>query len=160
MEIKKTLLRGRERGDQLFFVAMTRPQKRASSSGVKSQRPIARVANKGHIDAIIEGEKEEKVVSMESEEDPRSPIEFEHQILTPTSSLLELQQQSQVTNIFNAWINGLSQVKLVSSQFPPISNSGMQTTELNDSNSAIDNTTELMRIKLEDIEDEIVYWKL
>lgn len=62
-------------------------------------------------------------------------------------------------NIFNAWINGLSQGKPLSSQFHPISNFGGKIVQLNHSNSVIDNTTELMPIELEDTEDQIVYWK-
>lgn len=53
---------------------------------------------------------------MESE-DPYERDMFDNQILNPKSSPKYLQLQSQVRDVFNAWINGVSAGKLVSTYF-------------------------------------------
>lgn len=56
----------------------------------------------------------EEVESMEFE-DPDDLIVFDNQILSPPSSLSDLQHQSQVHDVFNPWINGVSAGKPISS---------------------------------------------
>lgn len=55
---------------------------------------------------------------------PDDELLIENQILTPKSSLRELQHRSNVRDDFNAWINGLSQGKTINTLF---SNSGGRT---------------------------------
>lgn len=102
-----------------------------------------------------------------------------NQILTPTSSLRHLPQQSEVRGVFNAWINGLQSGKDIHTHFQPHSNVGGNGSCLG--NSKTNDTTvdividddisndnmrpditlpnTMVQIDFDDIKDEIVYWE-
>ncbi|KNA22487.1 hypothetical protein SOVF_033810 [Spinacia oleracea] len=102
------------RGD--LFDTMGRPQKQASkhnngeknSANVTVTKPITREHTKGSPSIPLE---DLDTISEKSMTNPEIEALMEAQILSPTTTLRDLQHQSQVRTEFNAWINGLSAVK-------------------------------------------------
>lgn len=160
---------------------MGRPRKtQPKSSGKKSKKQDEAVIPKPHTRATVKNHQAPSMVeddenSGKSIVDPDDLIFEEHEILTPKSSLVALQQRSQVRNDFNEWINGLQSGNDARTLFHSNVRIGANTHILPaksiDHNTAtnvlpdVEITTDNENlitpaiIELDDIEDEITFWK-
>ena len=160
-------------------MANTRKQaQKHNNGGSKSKNKTTKVQQKGRPNPKLD-----KGTSMADSDDvsehsinPENQSDDFNQILTPKSSLRDLQQQSQIRGDFNAWLSGLHSGKDVRTHFSH-SNIGGNTLfqSMNDDdnlsqhnavilddnvvNTVSSTQTPIVQIEFDDIKDEIAYWE-